>query len=87
MGAIAGAPTPETQLPRLNSTEHLLETRLRWTFREDMSLVFLHRLQHWRLEDWAQTTLVPLNGNRLFFAHLDDDFAASLYGAFVEMSF
>lgn len=87
-GALADPGVPAgTRLPRLDSTEHLIETRLRWSVREDISLVLFHRLQHWQLDDWAQSGLVPLNGNRLFFAHIDRDFAASLYGAFVDLRF
>ena len=87
-GALA-IPTiaPGTRFPDLQNREQILETTLRWSFREDLALRVYHRYDDWTIDDWSQRTLVALNGNRLFFAHRDQDFKASVYGIVLEARF
>lgn len=76
-----------SHFPLLENRQQTLETSLRWALAEDLAVRIYHRYDSWKIADWAQTTLVPLNGQRLFFAHRDDDFEVSVYGLVVEKRF
>ena len=88
-GDPGGAAPVGDDFPQLRQREQILETSLRFSVREDLAIRLYQRFEHVRIDDWAQTTLVPLseNGNRLFFAHRAHDYKAAIYGVSVQVSF
>ncbi|MHC4236306.1 MAG: MtrB/PioB family outer membrane beta-barrel protein, partial [Planctomycetota bacterium] len=77
-----------TRFTILRSQDHIVETRLRWQVSETLALRFYHRYQRsTRDDDWEQTGLVPRSDHRLFFAHIDNDYQASVYGIALQKRF
>ncbi len=65
----------------------MLETSLRWAFRGDLALRLYHRYQRSSIDDWSQAGLVARDDHRLFFAHQDERYEASIYGIALQKTF
>jgi hypothetical protein len=69
-------------------TDHVLTTSVIVTLTEHLSLRVFHRYENSSVQDFAQRHLEPLSDpSALFLGHVDRDFAASLYGISLRLSF
>ncbi len=91
-GAPVNSATIPPRLPALRTRDHVLETSLRLTLRPDLALRLFHRYERSSVADFHQTGLpsllpTPIAPRRVFIAHEDGDFEASLYGIAVQLRF
>lgn len=89
-GALAGSVSPAqagTSFPDLRTQDQILETSLRWAFSERLAARLYYRYQRATIRNWLQRDLVPLDDQRLFFAHIDESYEVSIYGVTLQLSF
>ncbi len=79
-------PVP-TGFPKLRTRDQAVETSLRIALRKSLGLKLYYR--YWRsdIDDYHQTGLTTLIGRRVYLAHQDRDYAATFFGAAVQVSF
>ena len=76
-----------TDFPKLRTRDQGVETSLRIALRKSLGLKLYYR--YWRsdIDDYHQTGLTTLIGRRVYLAHRDLDYAATFFGAAVQVSF
>ena len=88
--ALAGSVLPGqagTSFPDLRTEDQILETSLRWALSDTLAVRLYYRYQRATIRNWLQRDLVPLDDHRLFFAHIDESYKVSVYGATLQLSF
>ena len=76
-----------TDFPKLRTRDQAVETSLRIALRKSLGFKLYYR--YWRsdIDDYHQTGLPTLIGRRVYLAHQDLDYAATFFGAAVQVSF
>lgn len=83
-----GAPAETAgDLPTLRTSAQLVESNVFWDFREGWTLRVYYRLERGTVQDFHQRDLAALNGRRLFFAHVDRDYTAGVFGVALRRRF
>ncbi len=90
-GALAGGVSEAEaggSFPDLLTTDHLLQTSLRFEIREGIALRFFHRYQRSEIDVFRQTGLTPLGvDGALFLGHVDRDYDAHVFGFTLQLRF
>lgn len=77
-------PVSHGGFPPIRFRRHILETSLRWNLQNNLSVRFFHRFEHGRTEDWHYQDLQPLIGNQLFLNATPQNYAAHVFGVFLQ---
>jgi hypothetical protein len=77
---------PGDRLPTLRSSDHAIESSLRFEVTRWLGFKVYHRYERSTVDDYHQTGLLALMDRRVYFGHVDRDYEASFYGIAIQIS-